>query len=40
MAEMRFTYRHATEEELEQLKLKEFAGWLLNYVSVCKKLVI
>uniref|UniRef100_A0A0D3D5E2 Uncharacterized protein n=1 Tax=Brassica oleracea var. oleracea TaxID=109376 RepID=A0A0D3D5E2_BRAOL len=32
MAEMRFTYRHATEEELEQLKLKEFAGWLLNYV--------
>jgi len=34
MAELRLTYRHATEEELQQLRHNGFAGWLLNYVSV------
>ncbi|XP_056845538.1 uncharacterized protein LOC130496903 [Raphanus sativus] len=33
MAEKRFEYRHATEEELEALKMREFAGWMRTYVS-------
>lgn len=37
MAEKRFEYRHATEEELEALKMREFAGWLHTYVSVLNK---
>uniref|UniRef100_A0A0D3BEA6 Uncharacterized protein n=1 Tax=Brassica oleracea var. oleracea TaxID=109376 RepID=A0A0D3BEA6_BRAOL len=33
MAEKRFEYRYATEEELEELKQREFSGWMLTYVS-------
>ncbi|XP_056856799.1 uncharacterized protein LOC130506188 [Raphanus sativus] len=33
MAEKRFEYRYATEEALEELKQREFAGWMLTYVS-------
>ncbi|KAF3530000.1 hypothetical protein DY000_02037493 [Brassica cretica] len=32
MAELRLTYIHATEEELQQLRHEGFAVWLLNYV--------
>ena len=38
MAEKRFEYRYATEEELEELKHREFAGWMLTYVSALNKL--
>ncbi|KAF3544097.1 hypothetical protein DY000_02003962 [Brassica cretica] len=31
MAEKRFEYRYATEEELEELKQREFSGWMLTY---------
>lgn len=37
MAEKRFEYRHATEEELEALKMREFAGWMRTYVSAENK---
>uniref|UniRef100_A0A0D3BEI0 DUF4216 domain-containing protein n=1 Tax=Brassica oleracea var. oleracea TaxID=109376 RepID=A0A0D3BEI0_BRAOL len=33
MAEKRFEYRYAIEEELEELKHREFSGWMLTYVS-------
>ena len=33
MAELRLTYIHDTEEELQQLRHEGFAVWLLNYVS-------
>ncbi|WZZ46306.1 hypothetical protein YC2023_042565 [Brassica napus] len=33
MAEKRFEYRYATEEELEELKQREFSGWMFTYVS-------
>ncbi|KAF3606973.1 hypothetical protein DY000_02050341 [Brassica cretica] len=33
MREKRFEYRYATEEELEELKQREFSGWMLTYVS-------
>lgn len=33
MAELRMTYRHTTEEELQQFRHNGFAAWLLNYVS-------
>ena len=36
MAKMRFTYRNATEEELEQLLQKKFSGSIYAYVSVWK----
>jgi len=38
MAEKRFEYRYATEEELEELKQREFSGWMLTYVSALNKL--
>lgn len=38
MAEKRLEHRYATEEELEQLKQREFAGWMFTYVSVLNKL--
>ncbi|KAF2614948.1 hypothetical protein F2Q70_00009808 [Brassica cretica] len=31
MAEKRFEYRYATEEELEKLKQRKFSGWMLTY---------
>ena len=34
ISELRLTYIHTTEEELQQLRHEEFAVWLLNYVSV------
>ncbi|XP_018458452.1 uncharacterized protein LOC108829286 [Raphanus sativus] len=33
MAELRMTYRHTTEEELQQFRHNGFAAWLLNYVT-------
>uniref|UniRef100_A0A0D3DK07 Uncharacterized protein n=1 Tax=Brassica oleracea var. oleracea TaxID=109376 RepID=A0A0D3DK07_BRAOL len=30
-AEKRLEYRYTTEEELEELKLREFSGWMLTY---------
>ena len=33
MAELRMTHRHATEDELQQLRHNGFAAWLLSYVS-------
>uniref|UniRef100_A0A0D3BU73 Uncharacterized protein n=1 Tax=Brassica oleracea var. oleracea TaxID=109376 RepID=A0A0D3BU73_BRAOL len=33
MAEKRFEYRYATEDELEEMKQKEFTGWMFTYVS-------
>ncbi|CAN6885679.1 unnamed protein product, partial [Brassica oleracea var. botrytis] len=33
MAEKRFEYRYATEEELEEMKQRDFSGWMLTYVS-------
>ncbi|KAG5378495.1 hypothetical protein IGI04_026337 [Brassica rapa subsp. trilocularis] len=33
MAEKRFEYRYATEDELEEMKQREFAGWMFTYVS-------
>ncbi|XP_059290070.1 uncharacterized protein LOC132043617 [Lycium ferocissimum] len=33
MAEKRFEYRYATEAELEEMKQREFAGWMFTYVS-------
>nr|VDC93715.1 unnamed protein product [Brassica oleracea] len=33
MAEKRFEYRYVTEEELEELKHREFSGWMFTYVS-------
>ena len=38
MAEKRFGYRYATEEELEEMKQREFAGWMFTYVSTLNKL--
>ena len=38
MAEKRFGYRYATEEELEEMKQREFAGWMFTYVSALNKL--
>ncbi|KAG5394101.1 hypothetical protein IGI04_024064 [Brassica rapa subsp. trilocularis] len=31
--EKRFEYRYATEDELEEMKQREFAGWMFTYVS-------
>ncbi|KAF3554435.1 hypothetical protein F2Q69_00017525 [Brassica cretica] len=31
--EKRFEYRYATEEELEELKQREFSGWMLTYID-------
>ncbi|KAL0649546.1 hypothetical protein Bca4012_092237 [Brassica carinata] len=31
MAELRMTHRHATEDELRQLRDKGFAAWLRSY---------
>ncbi|WZZ71605.1 hypothetical protein YC2023_082975 [Brassica napus] len=33
MAEKRFEYRYATEDELEEMKQREFSGWMFTYVS-------
>uniref|UniRef100_A0A0D3CU86 Uncharacterized protein n=1 Tax=Brassica oleracea var. oleracea TaxID=109376 RepID=A0A0D3CU86_BRAOL len=33
MREKRFEYRYATEDELGELKQREFSGWMLTYVS-------
>ncbi|KAF3556198.1 hypothetical protein F2Q69_00015004 [Brassica cretica] len=33
MRELRLTYTHATEEELEQLRQNGFVRWLFNYVT-------
>ncbi|KAG5410169.1 hypothetical protein IGI04_006488 [Brassica rapa subsp. trilocularis] len=33
MAEKRFEYRYATEDELEEMKQREFARWMFTYVS-------
>ncbi|KAG5415020.1 hypothetical protein IGI04_002587, partial [Brassica rapa subsp. trilocularis] len=33
MAEKRFEYRYGTEDELEEMKQREFAGWIFTYVS-------
>lgn len=33
MAELRMTHRHATEDELQQLRHNGFAAWFLSYVS-------
>lgn len=38
MAEKRFEYRYATEAELEEMKQREFAGWMFTYVSALNKL--
>ena len=38
MAEKRFEYRYATEEELEELKQREFSGWMFTYVIALHKL--
>lgn len=38
MAEKRFEYRYATEDELEEMKQREFAGWMFTYVSALNKL--
>ncbi|KAL0801490.1 hypothetical protein Bca101_056666 [Brassica carinata] len=32
MAELRMTHRHATEDELQQLRHNGFAAWFLSYV--------
>ncbi|KAF2611554.1 hypothetical protein F2Q70_00013150 [Brassica cretica] len=34
MAELRMTHRHATEDELRQLRDNRFAAWLRSYVEV------
>ncbi|KAL0815999.1 hypothetical protein Bca101_072443 [Brassica carinata] len=31
MAEKRFEYRYATEDELEEMKQREFTGWMFTY---------
>uniref|UniRef100_A0A0D3BCW5 Uncharacterized protein n=1 Tax=Brassica oleracea var. oleracea TaxID=109376 RepID=A0A0D3BCW5_BRAOL len=31
MAELRMTHRHATEDELQQLRHNGFAAWVLSY---------
>ncbi|KAL0660906.1 hypothetical protein Bca4012_097743 [Brassica carinata] len=36
MAEKRFGYRYATEDELEEMKQREFAGWMFTYVCYIK----
>uniref|UniRef100_A0A0D3DM89 Uncharacterized protein n=1 Tax=Brassica oleracea var. oleracea TaxID=109376 RepID=A0A0D3DM89_BRAOL len=33
MAEKRFEYRYAIEDELEEMKHREFSGWMFTYVS-------
>ncbi|KAL0731188.1 hypothetical protein Bca4012_027282 [Brassica carinata] len=33
MAELRMTHRHATEDELQQLRHNGFAAWFLSYVD-------
>ncbi|KAF3555276.1 hypothetical protein F2Q69_00016069 [Brassica cretica] len=33
MAEKRFEYRYTTEDELEEMKQREFSGWVFTYVS-------
>ena len=38
MAEKRFEYRYATEDELEEMKQREFIGWMFTYVSALNKL--
>ena len=38
MAEKRFEYRYVTEDELEEMKQREFTGWMFIYVSVLNKL--
>ncbi|WZZ70186.1 hypothetical protein YC2023_081556 [Brassica napus] len=34
MAEKRFEYRYATEDELEEMKQREFTGWMFTYEAV------
>uniref|UniRef100_A0A0D2ZTY1 Uncharacterized protein n=1 Tax=Brassica oleracea var. oleracea TaxID=109376 RepID=A0A0D2ZTY1_BRAOL len=36
MAEKRFEYRYATEDELEEMKQREFTGWMFTYVCYIK----
>uniref|UniRef100_A0A0D3CKE4 Uncharacterized protein n=1 Tax=Brassica oleracea var. oleracea TaxID=109376 RepID=A0A0D3CKE4_BRAOL len=36
MAEQRYEYRYATEDELEEMKQKEFSGWMFTYVYYIK----
>ncbi|WZZ50255.1 LOW QUALITY PROTEIN: hypothetical protein YC2023_050362 [Brassica napus] len=36
MAEKRFEYRYATEDELEEMKQREFSGLMFTYVSYIK----
>ena len=38
MAEKRFEYRYATEDELEEMKQKEFSEWMFTYVNALNKL--
>ena len=38
MAEKRFEYRYATEDELEEMKQRDFARWMFIYVSALNKL--
>ncbi|WZZ70927.1 hypothetical protein YC2023_082297 [Brassica napus] len=35
-AEKRFEYRYATEDELEEMKQREFTGWMFTYVCYIK----
>ncbi|WZZ40833.1 hypothetical protein YC2023_037092 [Brassica napus] len=34
MAEKQFEYRYATENELEEMKQREFTGWMFTYKAV------
>uniref|UniRef100_A0A0D3BL68 Uncharacterized protein n=1 Tax=Brassica oleracea var. oleracea TaxID=109376 RepID=A0A0D3BL68_BRAOL len=34
MAEKRFEYRYATEDELEEMKQREFSGWMFTYFMI------
>ena len=38
MAEKRFEYIYATDDELEEMMQKEFGGWMFTYVSALNKL--
>ncbi|KAG5414720.1 hypothetical protein IGI04_002287 [Brassica rapa subsp. trilocularis] len=40
MAEKRFEYRYATEDELEEMKQREFAGWMFTYMVVGPNFVV
>ncbi|WZZ49982.1 LOW QUALITY PROTEIN: hypothetical protein YC2023_050089 [Brassica napus] len=36
MAEKQFEYRYATEDKLEEMKQREFTGWMFTYVCYIK----